>query len=252
MRELFSQLIMPLPLLWIALLFIVFFLLIKKKKTAKRLTWIALAWLFLISTPFLPDALLKPLENKYPTLTKTTLERIKKPTNVLVLGAGFVNDLKLSPNDQLAETALSRLAEGIRIYNILPQSILITSGYGNREETTSAEVMAKTALLLGVDSSRLFMQEKPTRTLEEAMEYQSLFADTCQLIVVTSAIHMPRSMYLFRKVGLNPMAAPTHHLYKKSEAPDPYYAFPSSKHIKKMEAAIHEYVGLLWYKLGGS
>lgn len=243
---------MPLPLFWVLFLLILLFRIFKKKKTANRLTWIALAWLFLISTPFLPDALLKPLENKYPSLTKTSLERIKRPTNILVLGAGFVNDLKLNPNDQLAETALSRLIEGIRIYQTIPESKIITSGFGNREKTTSAKVMAKTALLLGVDSSRLFIQEKPTRTLEEAMEYQRLFADTCQLIVVTSAIHMPRSMYLFHKAGLNPIAAPTNHLYKKSEEPDPYYGFPSSKNIKKMEAVIHEYVGLLWYKLGGS
>lgn len=243
---------MPLPLFWVSIFFIIFFRLLKKKKTANRLTWIAIAWLFLISTPFLPDALLKPIENKYPSLTKTTLERIKKPTNILVLGAGFVNDLKLNPNDQLAETALSRLAEGIRISQILPNSKLITSGFGNREETTSAEVMAKTSILLGVDSARLFIQEKPTKTLEEAMEYQRLFADTCQLIVVTSAIHMPRSMYLFQKAGLNPIAAPTNHLVKKSEQPNPYYGMPSSDNIKKMEAAIHEYVGLLWYKLGGS
>ena len=79
-----------------------------------------------------------------------------------------------------------------------------------------------------------------------------MHGDSTQLIVVTSAIHMPRSMYLFQKAGLNPIAAPTNHLVKTSLQHDPWYWNPSSYNIRKMEAAIHEYIGLFWSKLGGS
>ena len=62
---------------------------------------------------------------------------------------------------------------------------------------------------------------------------------------------MPRAMYLFQKAGLNPLPASTGHLVKKSKNVDPWFWMPSANHIEKMERVIHEYVGLLWYKVGG-
>lgn len=233
-------------------IFALVFLLFKKKKNARRLAWISLAWLLLISTPFLPDLLVNVLEKQYSAISEKDLKALDKPVNVLVLGAGFINDVRLAPNDQLSEAALARLSEGIRILRILPEGKLITSGWGNREEITSAEIMAKTALLLGVDSSLVSTQKKPENTWQEAIEYKSMHGDSTQLIVVTSAIHLPRSIYLFRKAGLNPLAAPSDHLVKISKEKNPWNWIPSSNNIKKMEAAIHEYAGLFWYKLGGS
>lgn len=96
------------------------------------------------------------------------------------------------------------------------------------------------------------MQVQPKNTRAEANEYKRLFADSVQLVLVTSAIHMSRAMYLFQKTGLDPLAAPTNHLVKKGQQKkDFWYWLPSSGNIKRMESAIHEYVGLFWYKLGG-
>jgi len=228
-----------------------FFFWRRKKALARQFLWISLGWLFLISTPFIPDILVKNLENKYPSLTNVQLQGLPGKVNILVLGGGVTNDLKLPPNDQLSEAALVRLSEGIRLFHLLPESHLITSGWGGREEITSAEVVAQTAKALGVDAERISMQPLAENTWQEALEYKRLFSDSCPFVLVTSALHMPRSMNLFQKAGLNPIAAPTNHLYKRGEKLNPWFWLPSSNNIKKMEAAIHEYVGLLWYSLGG-
>lgn len=251
MREFLTYLIKPISILWIGLFFLVFFYLLKKKRIFHIIALFCLGWLFVITTPFLPNLLINKLESQYITISNEKLEELNGGLNILVLGGGFDNDKRLPANDQLSETSMVRLSEGIRLSRILPKSKLITSGWGRDQKTTIAEVVARTAILLGVDSSLLKLQKKPSNTWEEATEYKRLFGESDQLILVTSAVHMPRAMYLFQKAGLNPFAAPTNHLVKLRENHNFWFWTPSHGNIRKMDYAIHEYLGLLWYRLGG-
>ncbi|MCK9414434.1 MAG: YdcF family protein [Prolixibacteraceae bacterium] len=202
--------------------------------------------LLLVSTSFLPDALVVNLEGKF-TSCKTDELQVKENLHILVLGAGYTNDDRFQANDQLSEEALVRLSEGIRILNKTKGSTLVTSGWsGRREDVPQAEVLAKTAILLGVDSARVVKQILPENTRMEATEYKRLFGDTAPLVIVTSAIHMYRAMYWFQKAGLNPIPAPTCHLVKKGKKSSPWYWIPSSNNIRKMESAMHEYAGIVW------
>jgi uncharacterized SAM-binding protein YcdF (DUF218 family) len=99
---------------------------------------------------------------------------------------------------------------------------------------------------MGMRNSLFRSQTLPKNTWAEATEYKRLFGDSAQLILVTSAAHMPRAMKLFHKAGLSPIAAPTNHLVKKSPQPDFWFWLPSSINIQKMESAVHEYVGMGW------
>ena len=69
--------------------------------------------------------------------------------------------------------------------------------------------------------------------------------------LVTSASHMSRSMALFRKQGLNPIAAPTEHIVKYHQRRDPRYYLPSSGSMVVINRAIHEYLGRAWAWLRG-
>ena len=64
-------------------------------------------------------------------------------------------------------------------------------------------------------------------------------------ILVTSAGHMPRSMHVFKKAGLNPIPAPTHYLTRKNNLAISY--LPSPLHLRYSDLAIHEYAAILWY-----
>lgn len=165
------------------------------------------------------------------------------------LGAGSTNDKRLPANSKLSGNTLVRLAEGIRIYREVPGSKIVTSAFGGKNEDISqAEITAEVAVILGVNKKDIYKQTKPENTWMEATEFKRLFGNSVQPVVVTSAIHMPRAMYLFRKAGLNPIAAPTDFKIKKDKNRDFWFWLPSAGNINKMESAIHEYVGLLWYK----
>lgn len=249
MRELISYLILPIPVFIILIILATIFYRLRKKKTAKYLLWISGIWFLAITTPFLPNLVVNSLEKKYEIISKRSISEIKEKTNILVLGGGHTDDARLEPYDRLSGAALCRLAEGVRLYNLFPNSTLITSGSIGHEITNHALVMAKTAMFFGVDSANIKSQSNPKNTRQEAKEYKRLFGEQIQLILVTSATHMPRAMYLFKKEGLNPIPAPTNFKNKNKQKLRPFFWKPSSDNIKNLEAAIHEYVGLIHAKI---
>ncbi len=85
----------------------------------------------------------------------------------------------------------------------------------------------------------------------EAEEYVKNFRSENKLIVVTSDIHMPRAMLLFRRAGLDPIAAPTNQLIKYGSVKYPWRWMPSAGYIGMMESVIHDYAGILWTLAGG-
>jgi uncharacterized SAM-binding protein YcdF (DUF218 family) len=105
--------------------------------------------------------------------------------------------------------------------------------------------------MLGVDSTDIVMSPLPANTREEAAEYVKKFGKKNSLIVVTDAIHMPRAVILFEKAGVKVIPAPTNFLVKKSTSRSPFSWMTSAENVRVMEAAIHEYAGMAWAKLGG-
>jgi uncharacterized SAM-binding protein YcdF (DUF218 family) len=60
---------------------------------------------------------------------------------------------------------------------------------------------------------------------------------------------MPRSVGVFRKQGLNPLPAPTDYMSRKNYMAISY--LPSPLHLYYSDLAVHEYLGILWYKIRG-
>ena len=194
----------------------------------------------------IPNLLATHLENQYSPLIEIDSNAFQLPVHILVLGSGHVADPDLPATGQLTTTAMGRLSEGIRLHEQLPNSVLIVSGYASGSTIAQAEVLADAAVLLGVQESALKVQTKPSTTEEEANTYQEKFGTDHPLIVVTSALHMPRSIKIFENRGLRPIAAPTYYLVKD----DPEAAFSwrllSHENFYKVQAALHEYIGLIY------
>jgi len=249
LKIIISYFLEPLTIFFLLLIASAIFHKLKKKRVTFLLIWAAALWMLLISTSFVPDFLMKNLEKHYPVFQENQLNEITDSVNILVLGSGHVNDERLEAYHQLGETSVSRLFEGIRIHKLHARSRLITSGFKGKEELSNAEVTAITAISFGVDPSIVYQQRSPENTHEEALAYKEVFGTETQLILVTSAAHMKRSMKLFEKAGLNPIAAPTNFLYKKSKSKHPFRWIPYGYNIKKMESAMHEYIGIVYSKL---
>ena len=194
------------------------------------------------------DPLIKPLELWYPPLLDTsTLKDVKW---VVVLGGGHTFNPTLPPNAQIGNSSLARLVEGIRIHRELPGSKLLLSGGAVFDPVPEAETMAAVARMLGVSPDDMVLESQSKDTGQQSQFVQAIIRnDRC--VLVTSAVHMPRAMLLFEQQGLKPIPAPTDFgdWMRKENSPNQF--FPRAGELRKVESALHEYLGLLWAKVTG-
>ena len=241
----FSPLSLCLEILLIGL-FLLWFT--RRQKTGKIIVSIGIIALSAISYGIASDLLLRPLEYKYPPMTN--ISAVSDVKWVVVLSGGHSPDAKLPIIGKLSYASLVRLVEGIRIHHRLPKSQLILSGGCVFSTVPEAKVMADAAIALGMDDKDLIIELDSRDSKDQARFIQRIVKGD-GFILVTSASHMPRSVALFRKKGMEPIPAPIGHLVRERPGIGPGMFFPNADRIVKMEHAFHEYLGLAWAKLRG-
>ena len=170
--------------------------------------------LLLLSLPGIASQFLTPLERRYPALLHP--EKISwegqtggtSPKWIVVLGGGHRSDPSLPANSQINPAALGRVVEGVRLYKAIPGSKLLLSGGVVFDPVPEAAVMARIAVLLGVKPQDISLESDSRDTADQAEIIAKMIGKE-KFILVTSAAHMPRSMALFKKRGLQPIPAPT-------------------------------------------
>ncbi|MBN2437579.1 MAG: envelope biogenesis factor ElyC [Deltaproteobacteria bacterium] len=246
----FSSLLSPLPFL-ILLLAIGMVLLwwSKRGRAGKIAVTGATLLLVLLSYGFISTALLKPLENAYPPYQATASDRSSVKW-VVVLGGGHVSSAYIPVTSQLSGASLFRLTEGVRIHRELPGSKMVLAGGAVFDTVPEVEISGRIVQIMGVKPSDLVLEKKSKDTEEQAVYVKNIVGHD-RFVLVTSASHMPRSMALFRKVGLNPIPAPAHYrvIEKRNSAPGDY--FPSTGNLDMAGSAIYEYLCLCWSRLRG-
>jgi len=252
-KKMIAQFLFPLPLcLGISFIGLSLLCFTRRQRLGKALISIGLITLTLLSYGFISDRLLRPLENRYKTyVTEGAADGPNYPVRfVVVLGGSHTSDPKLSVTSQINDSSLVRLAEGIRIYRKQPGSKLVLSGGRVFDPVPNAEVMAHIARDLGVDRDDIIVESRPKDTHDEACIMKSIVG-SAPFVLVTSASHMPRAMALFKKLGMNPIPAPTRHRVKSNQASSPGSFFPNAGDLHKSETAVYEYLGIAWTKLRG-
>jgi Uncharacterized conserved protein len=257
LKKIISAFLYPLPLsLLLSFLGLYFLWFTNKQKAGKILVSVGLVILTLFSYPVIADKLLRPLERQYDAFEIKSSSSVLKTEGesaikfVVVLGGGHTSDPELPLLSQINTSPLVRLMEGIRIYRKYHGIKLLLSGGGILDPFSEAEVMAHVAREMGVPESDIILESKSRDTKDEALLIKPIVGNK-PFVLVTSASHIPRSMALFKKLGMNPIPSPVGHRVKDGRGLNHYSFFPSPGNIQKAELAIHEYIGMTWAKLRG-
>jgi uncharacterized SAM-binding protein YcdF (DUF218 family) len=205
-----------------------------------------LGWIGLIFLTSFPAYLVCQIEKKYQPLDVTTLDP-GQSYHIMVLGSGKVSDPALPPTSQLDAVVMMRMVEGIRLYRQLPASQLVTSASAVNSATPQARTVADAAVSLGVSPSDTIQLTLPTTTRTEAFAYKArLGADQKPLILVTSALHMPRAVRWFHHAGIEVIPAPCDFRIRKDPAAG--IDWPPYFHGMALYASwLHEVAGLVQY-----
>lgn len=249
MKKLLSRLFFPVPLcLEILLLGLGLLCLSKWQKTGRAVVFAGVLLLASISTDWLPDRALYPLESRYPPAQRQE-DAGSAVEWVVVLSGGFKTDPALPLRLRNEDSTLARLVEGIALYRSTSADKLLLSGGGMHRES-AAGVMAATARALGVPEEDLVLETRSADTRDQA-ELIGEYVDGAPFMLVTSASHMPRAMYLFRNQGLDPVPAPAHFMNEVAEKRVAWDYYPSHEDIYKSQRAVYEYMGLAWAWMTG-
>ena len=203
----------------------------------------------------------RTIESRYAPLLNADADASEKPGPfaIVVLGNGVAHpgDEKMPALTRLNDAARARLVEGVRLSRLYPDARLITCGYGMGMENC-ADAMAGAAIELGVPAERIDRLAESLDTAHEARLVRELAEDR-EVLVVTSAAHMPRSMAYFAAEGVRARAAPCDFIAPVSDQTLANVNLqrwrPRGVNVADSEEIWHEWMGLAylhWIRGDGS
>jgi len=241
--KIIQQFLVPSVFIFV-IIFIGFLLLLKKKrKIGVILVIFGLILYYSLSISPISDLIIAPLENQYQHIETSSATKTDKA--VLLLGG--------------PESDVLRGTEAIRLSILSPElQILITGQHFLNQEKTQALKLKNHLIKQGVNADNIILEQESRTTGESAKNIKKML-ETEEFFLITSGYHMPRSMFLFKKEGTNPLAAPADFKVYKSFNKNKWglrYSnynlldfFPCSQNLRNVGLAFHEYFGILYSKL---
>ncbi|WAC39146.1 YdcF family protein [Pedobacter sp. SL55] len=233
------------PLVWISVLAI-YSLCSKSKRNKKRSLTVLIVLLLFMSNQFILGKVAGLYEPKAPVLAHYDV-------GLLLGGFSSYNEQTKSLK---AEYSGDRLAQTVKLYHQRKiDRVLMSGGSGGFLERNPPEAIYAAAYLnaVGVPDSALII-EKESRNTKENFAYadkllKALNKPDAEILVITSAWHIPRTKLLAEKQGLkNVTYYPTNSLSDNYSFED--CLLPQAEAIMGWELLIKEWVGYLTTKIG--
>lgn len=215
-----------------------------KKKSGWILLILGVILYYSFSITPIADSVISPLESRYKSQdwSNAPQEEIKH----IVLLTGGVKSGELSLSSKLSESSLFRTVKAIEAYFELGSgpNFIISGSDPISPSVRPAQEMAKFAQGLGIPQKKIILEEESKNTYQSAKEIEKIVGEE-PFLLVTSAYHLPRSIYIFKKMGLDPVPVPAD--FKAEESYNALDFLPDPKNLKKCDLAFHEYFGLIYY-----
>ena len=246
-----NYLLEPLYILSFFLVILIFLLLFTnfKKLTIFSAKFLLILFLFFGYIP-LSNFLLNKLED----FIKPSKYPVQQLTGVIILGGSF--DLELESkerNEVLLNSAAERLTKALEIYKKNPRLLILFSGASNKVKPigwSESDMAKKFFLEQGVRSENLIFENQSRNTFENISYSKDIIKNNKGTWgLITSASHMPRSYFGFKKQGLilEPISAD----YRTGTSSIFWINFDIKKGLENWNIILHEVVGIFYYKITG-
>ncbi len=216
-------------------------------------------FLFFLFSPMAKFAILG-LERQYPPLLQPP--QSKGIDRIAVL-SGYAEEHPGMPVTSIFSTpTVCSMAEGLRLYRLVPGAKLIASGGIVRKgDRPIAATMADFLKQTGVPTDDLVVEGNSRNTYENLVELKKIVG-TRPFILVAQACDMKRAVAVAHKLQMRPIPAPACFWAAQRCRPDMSFrewtfdffagfAHPLPENLSRLQWACHEYVGIAWYRLLG-
>lgn len=226
----------------------------------------ALLVLLLSSNSWVANSLVQSLEwQQIPQGALPTADAI------VVLGGATRSKFPPRPSVDLSEAGDEpkvplryRVLYGAQLYREGKAPLIIASGGrinwrgGGPSESADMAAIMRT---LGVPDSAILQDPTSLNTYQNAINVQQILKKQGirKILLVTSAMHMPRSLAIFQRLGIDTIAAPTDFLVTQQELAEPNSSIeasllnivPDAERLEMTTHALKEYLGTVIYRLRG-
>lgn len=242
MLQFLGHILLPSNLIILFLIVGVILVITRKRRRAGWIMFALSATIYVIfGTGIISTWLLGSLENRYTSLAST--EGLQDVKRIVILAGYGERHAGLPPSSEVNFASAYRLMEGLRFVQLLPDANILVSGGG-----AVPGIMKGLMVSMGLSEQRISIDNHSNNTHESAENVKKLTGGE-MFILITSAGHMPRAMGAFVKAGMNPVPAPTNFMSVRERRFMDY--LPSPRHLVYADLAVHEYLGMVWYRLTG-
>lgn len=218
----------------------------------------ALLLLFCSSNPLIASTLVKTLEWRY-----LPPDPVPAAEAIVVLGGSLYPKSPPRPWVEVTDAG-DRVLYGVKLYQEGVAPLILFSG-GRIEwkggGPPEAEDMTKIALAMGVPERNILRENESLNTYQNAVNTAKILnqRQINTILLVTSAMHMPRSMAIFEKQGFDVTAAPTDYWVTEQSLSEKQgisfgtllNVLPDAEALHFFTKAMKEYIGFGIYRLRG-
>jgi uncharacterized SAM-binding protein YcdF (DUF218 family) len=240
-----AALMLP-PMLMVLIALLGFFLARNYKWLGRGLVTVAFLLLIVLSTSAGSRWLIRPLEAKSLPLISVKESQVQA---IVILGGGRIYAAPEDNGRDLPNTqTLLRLRRAAQIHRLTNLPILVSGGSPEIATVSEADLMAR-SLQEDFRVPVKWIEGSSDNTVQNAQRSVEMLqaAGINRVFLVTDAMHMPRAKNIFQTKGLTVTPAPTGFHSQRPLMPHDF--IPSAGALKDSHNAMHEWLGLIWYRL---
>jgi uncharacterized SAM-binding protein YcdF (DUF218 family) len=222
------------------------------RKTGAVLVCVSSLSLWACSTPFVAGWISSGLERRYPPVPVR-----ESPTADVIVVLGGAMPVIEPPRVELELVGTSdRVLHASRLYRAGKARQIIASGGAipfmglNRPEAPAIGALLEE---WGVPKDAVVLETGSRNTYENAINTRPILAgeNGKKMLLVTSAMHMPRALATFRKAGMDAIPSPTDFNTVDREGLTVFDFLPDAEALVGTTKAVKEHMGLVYYRLRG-
>ena len=242
-----------LPTFVLPIMLVIIVILIGLIKNKKKLIYIAIGVLYILSTPIFSNNFMKLVEGSGHNNYRKPISAIDSADAIVVL-SGMLGINEVGDSTYIEWGDPDRFFGGIALFKAgKAQKLVFTGGKmpWDKAKKTEGDVLKEYAISNGIPSEKIFVTKDVENTADEAVAVSALINPSKRIILITSAFHMYRAKRLFEKQGF--IVIPYKVDFKASGNNQVTFMdfLPSAINLELTEIGIREIIGRIYYVIKG-
>ena len=236
-----------LPLLLMPIMVVILSIVIGIYKKRNSFIYLAIALLYMLSTPIFSDTFFKLVEGDQ---SRKSIASIEKADAIVVL-SGMLSLHEMDGEEYVEWSDPDRFFAGIALMKAGKATNLIFTGAKmpwEKSSRTEGNVLTDYAIQYGIPSNQIFVSGLVTNTADEAAAVKKMALGN-NIILVTSAFHMPRAQMLFKSEGFKVIPSPVDFKLLTDHSLTIMDYLPNAHSLAKTELGMRELIGRLFYRI---